>query len=669
MKIYQPERKTIFVTFYSFKGGVGRTMALVNAACILAGRGRRVLMIDFDLEAPGLTMLALKQLVSPEQTCPAGLVDLILDALTAPANSVLADKEHPARYAEEYVCSLNIPEHLIRMEGGKLDLMPCGRLDGSYEERLYSIDFAELYAEGIGQPLFKHLKNLIRDSKLYDYILIDSRTGFSDEGGISTRDLADHIVVLTGLNRQNIDGTVRFLTRLKASGWKEGEVLFILSPVPTSYEELRAERTEYAKKEIEKTGFKADFDLYILYHPRLALDEEPFVYNWTETDLFRAYESVCEMLQELAEDTPFLWADRGVKAVQDGQYDEGMRYLRLAKVDDDSTALQALTFITGTLMDSMPEFRQNAEAFFDLLFEIRPEDSSAWLRYGQMLCDEGEYYKAMNAFNRSLEIARAEGTEKDVIISHRNIGYIHQLRGDYDAARNEHEIALKNAEQRNDKEGIIYLRIYIADIYEDEDDYDTAIREYELVLNLYEELEDCSSAAVTRSWIAHLHQKSENYESAKRIYEDLLKMPEQLGSRNDSLTRKRFGILKILMGDIADGRKMIENAITSLKAMNALDDVTRANVDYARSLLQIDELQAALEHLNENWGNIQRYADADDRAEAHVLRGQIRLKLNDATGAVEDAEAALKFYRAQKVHTQSAKDAEALLQKAKECLK
>ncbi|MDI6794415.1 MAG: AAA family ATPase [bacterium] len=353
METYQPERKPIFVTFYSFKGGVGRTMAMVNAACILAGRGRRVLMIDFDLEAPGLTMLALKQLASPTQPPPAGLVDLIYDVLTDPANSALADKENPDRYTE-YVCSLNIPKHLLRIEGGKLDLMPCGRLDAGYEERLYAIDFDELYAEGIGQPIFKHLRNLIRDSRLYDYILIDSRTGFSDEGGISTRDLAEHIVVLTGLNRQNIEGTVRFLTRLKASGWQEGKVQFILSPIPTGYEELRAERTAYAKKEIEeKTGFKADFDLYIPYHPRLALDEEPFVYNWTGTDLFSAYKSVYNMLQKLAGDTSSVWIQRLVKAVQDGRSDEDViPYLLPIQADmDDPLVAASMVLFFETLMD------------------------------------------------------------------------------------------------------------------------------------------------------------------------------------------------------------------------------------------------------------------------------------------------------------------------------
>ena len=43
------------VTFYSFKGGVGRTMALANVAWRLANRhGLNVIAVDFDLEAPGL---------------------------------------------------------------------------------------------------------------------------------------------------------------------------------------------------------------------------------------------------------------------------------------------------------------------------------------------------------------------------------------------------------------------------------------------------------------------------------------------------------------------------------------------------------------------------------------------------------------------------------------
>ena len=68
-----------FVTFYSFKGGVGRSMALINVAGILAGRGFRVLALDMDLEAPGISYLTQEE---GEQTAEnrSGFVDLLADA-------------------------------------------------------------------------------------------------------------------------------------------------------------------------------------------------------------------------------------------------------------------------------------------------------------------------------------------------------------------------------------------------------------------------------------------------------------------------------------------------------------------------------------------------------------------------------------------------------------
>src|SRR3970282_92133 len=48
------EFKGKVITFYSYKGGVGRSMSLVNIACLMAKQKKKVLLIDWDLEAPGL---------------------------------------------------------------------------------------------------------------------------------------------------------------------------------------------------------------------------------------------------------------------------------------------------------------------------------------------------------------------------------------------------------------------------------------------------------------------------------------------------------------------------------------------------------------------------------------------------------------------------------------
>lgn len=61
------------VSFYSYKGGVGRTLALANVAAALAGWGYRVLALDWDLEAPGLSHYFRTWVDAPA----FGLVDLV----------------------------------------------------------------------------------------------------------------------------------------------------------------------------------------------------------------------------------------------------------------------------------------------------------------------------------------------------------------------------------------------------------------------------------------------------------------------------------------------------------------------------------------------------------------------------------------------------------------
>ncbi|MCK4500705.1 AAA family ATPase [Candidatus Babeliales bacterium] len=72
--------KPIIITFYSFRGGVGRSMAMLNTGCLLAQSGRRVLLVDFDLEAPDLTRLIDRQdMLKPKAkpSNPKGVVDIL----------------------------------------------------------------------------------------------------------------------------------------------------------------------------------------------------------------------------------------------------------------------------------------------------------------------------------------------------------------------------------------------------------------------------------------------------------------------------------------------------------------------------------------------------------------------------------------------------------------
>src|SRR3989442_12771377 len=83
------------ITFYSYKGGTGRSMALANVAWILASNGHRVLMVDWDLEAPGLHRYFSNFLVDRSLVASKGLMEIV-EAYSAAALRPAANAERQA---------------------------------------------------------------------------------------------------------------------------------------------------------------------------------------------------------------------------------------------------------------------------------------------------------------------------------------------------------------------------------------------------------------------------------------------------------------------------------------------------------------------------------------------------------------------------------------------
>src|SRR5580692_2074227 len=73
------EERGVIYTFYSFKGGVGRTMALANVAALLTKWGYSVLVVDWDLEAPGLERFfgSVRPDIGNVRATRPGIVDLM----------------------------------------------------------------------------------------------------------------------------------------------------------------------------------------------------------------------------------------------------------------------------------------------------------------------------------------------------------------------------------------------------------------------------------------------------------------------------------------------------------------------------------------------------------------------------------------------------------------
>lgn len=98
---------------------------------------------------------------------------------------------------------------------GRLDFIPAGSDDDTYVRLVQELDWAELYERGFGEFLEECRR---RWKDMYDFVLIDSRTGITDMGGICTAQLPEILVMLFTANEQSLRGTVNVARRAARPG-------------------------------------------------------------------------------------------------------------------------------------------------------------------------------------------------------------------------------------------------------------------------------------------------------------------------------------------------------------------------------------------------------------------------------------------------------------------
>jgi MinD-like ATPase involved in chromosome partitioning or flagellar assembly len=268
------------VTFYSYKGGTGRTMALSNVAWILAGNGHDVLVIDWDLEAPGLHRYLRPFLIDPELSSTPGLIDFMWDV--ARVNMTPTEEAGPSRSArfpslEDYVVGLDWDFG----GNGSISFLPAGRQDENYAQRVNTFDWDHFYERLGGGKLLEVERRALRAN--YDYILIDSRTGVSDTSSICTVHMPDLLAVFFTLNRQSIKGAAA-VARSISDQREDG---FRIFPVPTRVENAEEDKKLAAIKYARRTF--APLLMHVQSNRSRILAEEQLQY-WNDVETpYRTY--------------------------------------------------------------------------------------------------------------------------------------------------------------------------------------------------------------------------------------------------------------------------------------------------------------------------------------------------------------------------------------------
>ncbi|BCY09377.1 FxSxx-COOH system tetratricopeptide repeat protein [Actinoplanes sp. L3-i22] len=229
------------VTFYSFKGGTGRTMALANVAWILAANGKRVLAVDWDLESPALNRYFSPFLDRDAIKRRRTVIGLIQDFQDHMARRDEIDLDEPdyARHAD--LADRVIP---LRWAGfpapGRLDLLAAGRLNRDYATVLAGLDWDDFYERHAGGHFLDALRARMKSD--YDYVLIDSRTGYSDIADVCTVHMPDTLVVCFTLNEQSIEGSAT-VARQVEDHQRHVRIL----PVPMRIDAAEKDRSDAAR--------------------------------------------------------------------------------------------------------------------------------------------------------------------------------------------------------------------------------------------------------------------------------------------------------------------------------------------------------------------------------------------------------------------------------------
>jgi len=600
------------VTFYSFKGGVGRSLALANIALLLATRGRRVLAVDFDLEAPGLSMMS--DLIPNPREVERGLFEYLL---------ALLNDENP-----------NLADYLIypKIEGPdsqdtakrdvNLAFLPAGNLKDGYD--LSKLDFARLLEDSERNPLSQFRREV--EELGFTYALLDSRTGMTEIAATCTLGLADVVVMLSGLNDQNLQGTRWVLDMLEREGGLRSEdIIVVFSPIPEAEEELKAERLQRAREIVGNRDV-----LLLPYHPRLALIEELFVKEWEETSLAQKYQQLASEISRRNPDDIEAIIEAGKQLLfQEAKIDEAKerfdRALQINSTDGEAN------FYAGIIANFQRQY-EDAERYYRRSIEADEKVPSLWWNLGNLLTAQNRFEEALDCWRHIIELNPNEA------VAYVNWG---AALGELAERRNDESLfeeairKFQKAIEINPRYAEAHYNCGVA-LSElavrrrnDESLFETAIQMYQKAIEL-----NPNDAKVYNNWGTTLIYLAERRDDESLLEDAMQKYKKAIEIKPDyAEAYSNLGIALIRLAKLRSDTSLFNQAVQQYKQALKLEDKPAFHNNLAHSLIQIGEYEEAEEHcltalqLDEcNWAYHDTYGellfktDRLEEAKKHFLR-------------------------------------------------
>lgn len=468
------------VTFYSYKGGVGRTLALTNVVEYLSLFQKKVCIIDFDLEAPGINY-KLEEKTKSSITLQEGIVDYMHHFFIKSKETAFPET------IKDYVIDVSFPN---REKYKDVMYIPAGDPQkSSYWDQLSELNWQDFFYKGnrYGVPFFIELKERIQQELQPDFLLIDSRTGISQILGITASILSDQVIVLGANNKENLDGAALVLESISK---KENHVLdkqlqinFVLTRIPypeTEAEELREKKRIQEVQDTlnEKLGEGIIKEILVIHSDReLEWKEETRITGDRTQPITQDYLRLFHALTEgsLLKDEKE-WLERIAKSKE--LYDQSFKEEDIAKkinilteaIDLDADNEQAY-FERGHFYCELEKYslaiKDNTKGI-----NLNPEYALAYNNRGYAFYAQEKYDKAIDDYNKAIEL------NPEILITYNNRGLVFTEQKRYDKAIGDFTKSL----DLNPEDSDIYnIRGYI---FYTQKKYDLAILDYTRAIEL-----------------------------------------------------------------------------------------------------------------------------------------------------------------------------------------